>query len=81
MIFIFISIYSFGFWFGKKLILDNMDTGKYNVSDILSTFFCFIYGGSAIGKISPIMKNIVDGRVNMAELLDLINRKKTLVEP
>lgn len=75
------SIYAFGFWYGKKLILDNIDNGKYDVAVILSTFFCFIVGGSSVGQISPYFKNIAEGRVSMAELLDLLNREKTLVEP
>lgn len=81
IIFIFISIYAFGFWYGKKLIIDNLDNGKYNAAVILSTFFCFIVGGSSVGQISPFFKNIADGRVGMAELLNLVNREKTLVEP
>lgn len=48
---------------------------------ILSTFFCFLVGGSSVGQITPYFKNIADGRVSMAELLELLNREKTLVEP
>jgi len=66
MILIFISIYSFGFWYGKKLIIDNIDTNKYNIGVILSTFFCFLVGGSSIGQIAPFFKNIADGRIAMA---------------
>ncbi len=79
IIFIFVSIYAFGFWYGKKLIIDNYDSGKYDVAVILSTFFCFIVGGSSVGQISPYFKNIAEGRVSMAELLDLLHREKTLV--
>lgn len=75
---IFLSTYSFGFWYGKKLILDNWDNQKYDVAIILSTFFCFIVGGSSIGQIAPSFKNIVDGRIAMGEFLELLNRKKTL---
>jgi ATP-binding cassette subfamily B (MDR/TAP) protein 1 len=81
VIFIYISIYAFGFWYGNKIILDNVDTGKYNAAVILSTFFCFIVGGSSVGQISPYLKNIAEGRVSMAEFLDLVNREKALVEP
>jgi len=76
---IFISIYAFGFWYGKKIILDN--PGYYNISIVLSTLFCFLVGGSSIGQISPFFKNIADGRVAMADFLYILNRKKTLVEP
>lgn len=64
---IFISIYAFGFWYGKKIILDN--PGKYQISAILNTLFCFIMGGSSVGQISPFFKNIADGRVAMADFL------------
>ena len=66
IIFIFVSIYAFGFWYGKKLIVDNYGSGKYDVAVILSTFFCFIIGGSSVGQIAPYFKNIAEGRVSMA---------------
>ncbi len=62
IILIFLSMYAFGFWYGKKLILDN---DGYNIGVILSAFFCFIIGGSSIGQISPFFKNIADGRLAM----------------
>lgn len=74
-------MYAFGFWYGKKLILDNIDTGKYDIGTILSTFFCFIIGGSSVGQISPFFKNITDGRIAMGEFKELTEREKTLVEP
>lgn len=78
---IFLSMYSFGFWYGKKLIIDNWDTQKYDIAVILSTFFCFLVGGSSVGQIAPFFKNIVDGRIAMAEFFDVLKREKTLVEP
>jgi hypothetical protein len=67
-------MYSFGFWYGKKLIVDNIDTGKYDAAVILSTFFCFIVGGSSVSQLSPFLKNIAEGRVALAELFDLLGR-------
>ena len=64
---IFISIYAFGFWYGKKIILDN--PGQYDIAVVLSTLFCFLVGGSSVGQIAPFFKNIADGRVAMAEFL------------
>lgn len=81
IIFVFLSMYAFGFWYGKKLILDNIGNDNYNVGVILSTFFCFIVGGSSVGQISPFIKNITDGRVAMGEFQGLMKREKTLVEP
>ncbi len=65
-------MYAFGFWYGKNLIVDNIDTGKYDGAAILSAFFCFLVGGSSFSQISPFMKNIAEGRVGMGEFLDLI---------
>jgi hypothetical protein len=62
IILIFLSMYSFGFWYGKKLIIEN---DGYNIGVILSAFFCFVIGGSSVGQISPFFKNIADGRVAM----------------
>lgn len=81
IILVFISMYAFGFWYGKNLIINNLDTGKYDAAVILSTFFCFIVSGSSFSQISPFLKNIAEGRVAMAEFFDLLYRDKTLVEP
>lgn len=54
VMFIFLGVYSLGFWFSKWLIVNaNADPGV-----VLGTFFCFIIGGSSIGQISPVLKNI-----------------------
>lgn len=51
---IFLGVYSLGFWFSKWLIVnDGADPAV-----VLGTFFCFVIGGSSIGQISPIVKNI-----------------------
>ena len=63
---IFLSLYAFGFWYGKKMIIDNLDTHKYNAADILGAFFCFLVGGSSFSQLSPYMKNIAEGRVAIA---------------
>lgn len=55
---VFLSMYAFGFWYGKNLIVNNIDTGKYDAAVILSTFFCFLVGGSSFTQISPFLKNI-----------------------
>ena len=78
LLFVFLSMYAFGFWYGKNLIVNNLDTGKYDAAVILSTFFCFLVGGSSFTQISPFLKNIAEGRVAMAEYFDLLYREKTL---
>ena len=77
----FISMYALGFWYGKNLIIDNIDTGKYDAAVILSTFFCFIVSGSSFSQLSPFLKNIAEGKVAMGEFFDLLHREKTLIEP
>ena len=81
IILVFISMYAFGFWYGKNLIVNNLDTNKYDAAVILSTFFCFLIGGSSFTQISPFLKNIAEGRVAMAEFFDLLYREKALEEP
>jgi hypothetical protein len=52
---IFLGVYSLGFWFSKWLVIHrDRDSGV-----VVGTFFCFIIGGSSIGQISPILKNIM----------------------
>jgi ATP-binding cassette, subfamily B (MDR/TAP), member 1 len=74
-------MYALGFWYGKNLIINNLDTGKYDAGVILSTFFCFLVSGSSFSQISPFLKNIAEGRVAMGEFFDLVYREKTLEEP
>lgn len=62
---VFLSMYAFGFWYGKNLIIDNIETGKYDVAVILSTFFCFLVSGSSFSQLAPFFKNIAEGRVGM----------------
>lgn len=73
---IFLGVYSLGFWFSKWLVIHKDKLA----SDVVGTFFCFIIGGSSIGQISPILKNIMEGRVAVQKLYDLMERKKTLDE-
>lgn len=76
---IFLGLYSFGFWYGKQLILWFPE--DYTAPIVMSTFFCFLIGGASVGQVSPFMKNIAEGKVAAAKLYHLISREKTLVEP
>ena len=78
MMLIFLGLYSFGFWYGKQLILWFPES--YTAPVVMSTFFCFLIGGSSVGQISPFMKNIAEGKVAIGKLFYLLDRKKTLVE-
>lgn len=77
MLFIFLGLYSFGFWYGKQLII----WFDYSSADVMGTFFCFLIGGSSVGQIAPFMKNIAEGKVAVGRLFYLLNRNKTLIEP
>jgi ABC-type multidrug transport system fused ATPase/permease subunit len=76
VILIFLGVYSLGFWFAKWLVINK----GYEAGVVVGTFFCFIIGGSSIGQISPILKNVMEGRVAVQVLYDLMERKKTLNE-
>jgi hypothetical protein len=71
MMLIFLGLYSFGFWYGKQLLI--WDFG-YDAPTVISTFFCFLIGGASVGQISPIMKNIAEGKVAAGSLYELIGR-------
>lgn len=77
MILVFLSCYSLGFWYGKKVIIDH----GYDISDIISTFFCIIMGGGSIGQLAPSIKNIALGKAAIAKIFELIEREPTLKEP
>jgi hypothetical protein len=57
-----LSVYSIGMWLGKWVLIWNLDSHKYAASDIVGTFFCVVSGGSAFGQISPILKNLAEGK-------------------
>jgi hypothetical protein len=38
----------------------------------MSTFFCFLIGGATVSQISPIMKNIAEGKVAAGSLYYLL---------
>lgn len=73
---IFLGVYALGFWFSKWLIVHT----DSDPAVVIGTFFCFVIGGSSIGQISPILKNITEGRVAVQKLYDLMERKKSLEE-
>jgi ATP-binding cassette subfamily B (MDR/TAP) protein 1 len=58
MILVFLSSYALGFWYGKKLIVEK----DYNVSDIISCFFCIMIGGASLGQSSPALKSIASAK-------------------
>lgn len=72
------AVYSIGMWFGKWVLIWNMDSHKYSPSDIVGTFFCVVSGGSAFGQITPILKNLAEGKESFRDLMELVNRKKSL---
>lgn len=72
MTLIFLGLYSFGFWYGKQLII--WFPLDYQAPTVISTFFCFLIGGASVGQISPIMKNIAEGKVAATKLYTLVER-------
>ena len=70
MTLIFLGLYSFGFWYGKQLII--WFPANYQAPTVISTFFCFLVGGASVGQISPILKNIAEGKVAATKLFALI---------
>ena len=67
-------------WLGKWVLIWNIDSHKYSAADIIGTFFCVVSGGSAFGQISPILKNLAEGKEAFQDLTNLINRRKSLDE-
>lgn len=59
MILVFLSSYALGFWYGKELIVKH---DNYDVSDIISCFFCIVMGGASLGQAAPALKNIASAK-------------------
>lgn len=78
MIMIFLGSYALGFWYGKKLIIEHTE---YDISDIISCFFCIVMGGASLGQAAPALKNIAAAKSSAGEFWKLYERTPTLVEP
>ena len=76
--FVQLGVYSIGMWLGKWVLIWNEGNGRYTAADIIGTFFCVVSGGSAFGQISPILKNLAEGKQAFKDLSELMNRKRTL---
>ena len=74
------GMYSLGMFLGKEVLIWNKESHKYTAADIVGTFFCVVSGGTAFGQISPILKNLAEGKEAFKDLMNLINRKKALIE-
>ena len=59
MILVFLSTYALGFWYGKKLIVDHTE---YDISTVISCFFCIVMGGASLGQAAPALKNIASAK-------------------
>lgn len=55
------GIYSYGFFLGKYMMIEN--PGSYSASQLISTFFCFLVAGQTIGQLSPVVKNMTDAKI------------------
>ena len=77
MIGCFLASYALGFWYGKKMIMED----GYTAKDVVSTFFCIIMGGGALGQAGPILKNIAAGKSAIGKISELMKRVPTLIEP
>ena len=68
MILVFLSSYALGFWYGKKLIIEH---DEYNISDIISCFFCIMIGGASIGQSAPALKSIASAKSSAGQFWKL----------
>lgn len=66
--FVQLGVYSIGMWLGKWVLIWNEGNGRYTAADIVGTFFCVVSGGSAFGQISPILKNLAEGKQAFKDL-------------
>lgn len=71
MIMVFLSSYSLGFWYGKKLILDN---DNYDIGTVISCLFCIVMGSASLGQAAPALKNIAAAKAAAGEFFKLYER-------
>ena len=73
------SVFALGFWYGTKLILDevyNDNTGQlYNIGDVVSIFFCMYISGCNFNPLSGHFANLTGCRVALAKIIHIIDRQ------
>ena len=75
----FLATYALGFWYGAKLIADQLQKGCtencLSGGTVLSVFFCVIIGASALGQVAPPFGNVFDAKAAMGSIVDVLKRK------
>lgn len=71
--------YSLGFWYGGKLIADDMENGCTSHctsgGNVLAVFLSTVMGSMALGQIAPPLSSVYEARVALASILEIIDRK------
>ena len=74
--------YSLGFWYGGKLVADDLDRNcDINVEScltggtVLAVFFCVIMGSIALGQVVPPLSSFLAAKVAITPMLEIINRE------
>ncbi|PKA51523.1 ABC transporter B family member 11 [Apostasia shenzhenica] len=69
--FLFFSGYSFGMWYGAKLILDK----GYSGGDVFNVIFAVLTSSLSLGQASPCISSFTAGQAAAFKLFETINRK------
>jgi ATP-binding cassette, subfamily B (MDR/TAP), member 1 len=74
-----LSTYALGFWYGAKLIADQLNSGCtencLSGGTVLAVFFCVIMGASALGQMAPPLGNFFSAKAAMGGIVEVLNRK------
>jgi len=80
----FFLTYALGFWYGGKLVAEDMDNGcflKSNTDDcmtggkVLATFFSIVMGSFAIGQMMPPLSAFTAAKAAVAPMMEVIERE------
>jgi len=80
----FFLTYALGFWYGGKLVAQDMDNGclsKSNTDEcmtggkVLATFFSIVMGSFALGQMMPPLSAFTAAKASVAPMMEVIERE------
>jgi len=72
--------YALGFWYGAKLVADDLQAECYLRNDcltggnVMAVFFCVIMGSIALGQLAPPLAAFTSAKAAVAPMFEIIDR-------
>lgn len=80
LMFVALSSYALGFWYGSRCILGTKDCPRnisrqdYTAGDVLVVFFTVVMSGFNLSQLAPAFKKISEGQQAASRIFEIIDR-------